>query len=140
MKSIKLIHIVVILAGSLFLAACAPGAVPLEDTKWVLTSYGVSGDVKTVLPDTQTTALFDSEKKEVTGSAGCNTYFASYEVDDLNLAIPGPIAVTEMWCGDEIGEQERIYLEALQAADSYRVENGSMIINCGNQMLYFERR
>ena len=138
MKGIKLILVVVLLAGLPVTATCTEKALTLEDVKWSLFAYGPMTITKPLLPDTQVTVFFDSEKKEVSGSGGCNTYFADYEVDGENLTIMGPIAVTEMWCGDEIGEQEHKYLGILLAAESYHVEQDSLRINSGNRVLNFE--
>ena len=138
MKKILMILALALLAGLLVMAACTADTSDLEDIKWVLTDYSVDGDAKSLLPDRDVTILFISEDKEVNGSGGCNSYFASYQLDGSNLSIPGPIAATEMWCGDEVGEQERIYLEALQAAESYKVEGDKLTINCGNTVLIFK--
>jgi len=140
MKGIKAVLALALLVSLPVMAACTAGTPALEDIKWVLTDYSVNDVTKSLLPDRDVTILFISKDKEVNGSGGCNSYFASYQVDGSNLSIPGPIAVTEMWCGDEIGEQERIYLEALQAAESYKVEGDKLSINCGNIVLYFKSR
>ena len=140
MKRIKLILILVLLAGLLATAACTVETGNLEDIKWVLTDYSVDGESRSLVPDTDVTIFFVSEDKEVNGTGGCNSYFASYEVDGSSLSIPGPIAATEMWCGDEIGEQERVYMEALQAAESYEVKGDKLTINCGDTVLNFEPR
>ena len=121
------------------LIACEEVPSPLEDYEWILTSYTTAGENIPVLPDVEVTAFFDSEEKQLSGNGGCNSYFGTYEIDGLSLSIPGPIAATEMWCGDEIGEQERIYLEALQSARSFQLERGNLIIDCGQWKLYFSR-
>ena len=113
--------------------------VTLEDTLWVLQSYGESDNLTAVLADTEITAMFDSAEEKVTGTAGCNNYFGSYEVEDSQLSIPGPIGATEMWCGEQIGEQETQYLTALQAAENYTIENGKLTITCDSQVLIFQR-
>jgi heat shock protein HslJ len=113
------------------------GKVTLEDKVWVLESYGEPGNLKDVLEDTEITATFDSAEEEVTGSAGCNSYFGSYEVKANKLLVPGPIGATEMWCGEQIGEQETQYLTTLQAAENYKIEDGKLTITCGNQVLIF---
>jgi len=138
MKGIKWVLALALVAGLLVIAACAEDTSELEDIKWVLTDYSVDGDTKSLLPDTRITVLFDSEDKEVTGSGGCNTYFGSYELDGNNLSIPGPIAVTEMWCGDEIGEQESAYLKMLQTAESYEVEGDKLTMYCEDAVLIFK--
>ncbi len=111
----------------------------IEDTDWVLQSYGEFGNLKDVLTDTEITAEFVSSDGTVEGSAGCNSYSGSYEVKDSQLSIPGPIAATEMYCQEPEGvmEQERQYLELLQAAESYSVEDGELQINCGGQVLVY---
>ena len=110
----------------------------LEDKRWVLEWYGEPGNLQAPLPNTEITATFKSDESEVTGSAGCNTYFGSYERQGNNLSIPGPIAVTEMYCGDEIDEQERAYLTILESAESYKIEDGELTIDCGDKVLIFE--
>jgi len=66
------------------------------------------------LADTLTTATFDSTKGQVTGSAGCNTYFGSYDANKSKLTI-GVIAATEMYCLEPEGvmDQEQEYLKIL---------------------------
>ena len=109
--------------------------VSLEGTKWILQSYGEPENLKDVLEDTEITATFNKEEGQVTGSAGCNSYFGSYEAEDANLSIPGPIGATEMSCGEQKDTQEREYLSILQAAESYEIEDGKLTINCGNYVL-----
>ena len=112
----------------------------LEDTDWVLQSYGELGNLKDVLTDTRITAEFASSEGTVEGSAGCNSYSSSYEMEDSQLSIPGPVAATEMYCEEPEGvmDQEQEYLEILQAAESYSIEDGELQINCGSQVLIFK--
>ena len=100
----------------------------------------VDGETRSLVPDTDVTIFFVSEDKEVNGTGGCNSYFASYDLDGSSLSIPGPIAATEMWCGDEIGELERVYMEALQATESYEIRGDKLTITCGDTVLNFEPR
>ena len=74
----KIILISVILILSISLIASCNGNVntTLEDTKWFLRSYCEQGNLKTLIEGTEITATFDSSKAEVSGSAGCNIYFA----------------------------------------------------------------
>jgi heat shock protein HslJ len=115
------------------------GEIGLEDRIWVLKSYGESENMKDVLENTEITATFNKEEGQVTGSAGCNSYFAGYEVEDANLS-HGPIGATEMSCGEQKDIQEREYLGILQDAESYEIEDGKLTINCGNQFLIFESK
>ena len=132
------ILVMFLLSSMIGLASCSYGS-SIEDTDWVLQSYGEFGNLKDVLTDTEITAEFVSSEGTVEGSAGCNSYSGSYEVKDSQLSIPGPIAATEMYCMEPEGvmEQERQYLEILQAAESYSVEDGELQINCGGQVLVY---
>ena len=132
------ILVMLLLSSMIGLASCSYGS-SIEDTDWVLQSYGEFGNLKDVLTDTEITAEFVSSEGTVEGSAGCNSYSGSYEVKDSQLSIPGPIAATEMYCQEPEGvmEQERQYLELLQAAESYSVEDGELQINCGGQVLVY---
>lgn len=132
------ILVMLLLSSMIGLASCSYGS-SIEDTDWVLQSYGEFGNLKDVLTDTEITAEFVSSEGTVEGSAGCNSYSGSYEVKDSQLSIPGPIAATEMYCMEPEGvmEQERQYLEILQAAKSHSVEDGELQINCGGQVLVY---
>ena len=112
----------------------------LEDTKWVLQSYGEPGNLDDVIADTEITAEFVSSEGTVKGSAGCNSYFGSYEVDGSQLSIPGPIGATEMYCAEPEGvmDQEQQYLITLQLAESYGIDGDELRINCGTQVLVFK--
>jgi uncharacterized lipoprotein YbaY len=112
----------------------------LEDTTWVLESYGETGNLKTLIKDTEITVEFESAKGQFSGSAGCNHYFGSYETKGSNLSIPEPIGATEMSCGEEKDKQEREYLTTLQAARSYNIEDGELTIICGSQFLIFKSK
>lgn len=49
-------------------------------------------------PDPRPFLIFMPEGK-LTGSGGCNRFFASYENSETNLKV-GPIASTRMYCAD----------------------------------------
>jgi putative lipoprotein len=115
-------------------------AAGLEDTKWVLISYGELKFERSVLPNTELTVEFVSTEGTVKGSAGCNSYFGSYEVEGNQLSIPGPIAATEMACMEPEGvmDQEQEYLTILQNAETYEIEDEQLHILSGDQVLIFE--
>ncbi len=131
------IMIVSLISLTILLAGCQ-GVAPIEDIGWKLTAYGQPANMNTVLPDTEPTARFNSETRELRGSGGCNTFFGAYEVDGNDLIMEGPFAVTEMWCGEETGQQESEYLDILLAADSYEIEDGTLTIYSGENVLVFE--
>ncbi|MFC2059291.1 META domain-containing protein [Chloroflexota bacterium] len=131
---------------ALMLVACAetastPGPTQtgeLENTTWLLESYGEQGDLKPVLEGTEITAIFDSSKRQVHGFSGANTYSGSYDIDGSKLSIL-ELAWTEMYRLDPEGvmEQEDQYLKAFKAAESFQVQDGTLQINSGNQILLY---
>ncbi len=110
----------------------------LENTTWVLQSYGQPGNLKSVLKDTEVSVLFDSAKGQVAGSAGVNSYFGGYEVKGSKLSIPGPVGSTKMAGPQPVMDQETEFLKLLQAADSYQIKDGQLQIDCGQQILIFK--
>ncbi|NIM96018.1 MAG: META domain-containing protein [Anaerolineales bacterium] len=93
----------------------------IEGSSWDVISYNNGkGGVVSVIIDTEITADFDEEGR-ISGSAGCNRYTGSYEVDDENITIPSDFGTTRMACDDPIMEQEQAYLEALSTAATYSI-------------------
>ncbi len=120
-------------------AACAkPSSAPLEDTTWILESYGEQGNLLTVLEETEITATFGSADKRVNGLAGCNNYFGDYELSENKLTFL-VMSHTEMYCMEPEGamEQETQYLKTLNNAESYLVEGGEWSILAGDQILIY---
>ncbi|MEJ2559386.1 MAG: META domain-containing protein [Anaerolineae bacterium] len=72
------------------------------------------------------TATFGADGT-VTGSAGCNTYRAGYEVDGNKISIGLP-ASTMMACAEPEGimEQEQEYLTALSTVATYQITGDRM--------------
>jgi len=140
----KIMKILIVFLGliTIYLVACGTGAGALGGTTWILELYGEVGNLQAVLGDTEIIVLFDSAEGKVSGSAGCNNYFASYQLEGDQLSIPGPIAATEMYCMEPEGimGQEQEYLTALQLAEGYKIEDGKLRINCGQQVLIFSRK
>ena len=92
----------------------------LSGTSWLATGYNNGKQaVVSVLDGSEITAAF-GEDGQLTGSAGCNNYNASYTVDGDSIHV-GPAASTRKLCSSPVGvmEQEYAYLSAIQQAASY---------------------
>jgi heat shock protein HslJ len=103
-------------------------SISLEANLWGLESYlDEAGQLVDPLPGSKVTAEFIDST--VTGSAGCNNYFGSYELSGHDLTV-GPVGMTEMYCAEPAGvmQQENQYLTALQTAGSYRLEDEQLHI------------
>jgi heat shock protein HslJ len=107
-------------------SASAPG---LTATRWVLSQYlDESGDMQPVIADTAIDAQFGAGK--VSGSAGCNRYFAAYNSgNDNRLMLAGQTGTTQMSCTQSVDNQEYHYLALLASIDSYQLGDGLLLFN-----------
>jgi heat shock protein HslJ len=107
-------------------AGCS-GADPLDGTSWILTAYGKTQPVS----GTTITATF--RDGEITGSAGCNSYFAPYQVRGSKIEL-GVLAQTEMACLDPEGvmEQETMIMAFLRDAHEFLLADGQLQIIHGD--------
>ncbi len=81
-----------------------------------------------VLAGSFVTASF-SQDGRVTGSAGCNRYFASYSVEGNGIAIRNA-GSTKMFCGSPEGlmVQESRFLSHLAAATSFAIDGTTLTL------------
>ena len=138
-RLLGMLSLFLILVLGLIACVTGTGEDMLEDTTWVLDSYGEPRNLTAVIADIKITAEFISAEETVKGSAGCNSYFGSYELKGSKLSIPGPIGATERYCMEPEGvmDQEHDYLALLQSAESYEIDGNELQINCGSQVLIF---
>ena len=114
--------------GSVVLSYIPQTQTPLERTTWRADGYNNGrGATVSVLAGTEITARF--EAGSLTGSAGCNTYTASYTVSGNAIQISPP-ASTRTFCSTPAGimEQETAYLTALPTARTYRIDSNRLFL------------
>ena len=120
-----------------FIAACAgPGISRIGDSE--LTAADVNG--VPVLAGKPLTLRLGPDRS-ASGSSGCNSFTASYQVESRERIAFGPIASTRMACAPAIMEQESRYLAILDAAESYTVygSGGVSIIAPDGRAIRFRR-
>jgi heat shock protein HslJ len=103
---------------------------PLVGPTWQLTAYNNGKEaVVSVLSGTEITAQF-GEDGNLAGSAGCNNYNASYQVEGGAIQF-GPAMSTRMYCAEPEGimEQEAAYLAALEMAATYKIEGDRLLLH-----------
>jgi heat shock protein HslJ len=102
-----------------------------EDTNWFLRSYGEEDYLISIIDGTEITATFISNDDRISGSAGCNTYSANYEMDGKQLSI-NEMSYTEMACQlpEGIMEQEQEFLSILRNARSFEADDTTLTIFC----------
>lgn len=97
----------------------------LEGESWILTQMLTAGG-QTEVVQTGVSAQFDGST--ISGTAGCNTYNASYEADGSEISF-GPIAATKKICPEDEQSTEDRYLQLLAEIGSYEVSGRSMSMN-----------
>jgi heat shock protein HslJ len=114
----------------------ALSATELEDTKWILTSYGPPEAPVKRLDEPEVTIRFHNTER-MHGMAGCNTYAAQFEIEGYQF-IPSDIEQTPFGCHTEAEwEQEKEYLAALTSADAIGLVDGLLTISYqGGQLRY----
>jgi putative lipoprotein len=93
----------------------------LTGTSWTVVSIAGSN----TLPDAPPTMAFDAGGR-IGGTGGCNQYSGPYTIDGDAISI-GDLASTLMLCEGDRGAQETAFLNALRAAQTWRVtEEGDL--------------
>jgi heat shock protein HslJ len=108
--------------------------VSLDGTQWLLQSYiDLKGNLLDVLPGTEITISF--QNAQVVGAAGCNRYFAEYQLQIDRLAFT-PFSITEKYCTGPEGlmDQERQYLQTLGTVKRFKIVDGRLqLLDVGGQ-------
>jgi heat shock protein HslJ len=142
MQGLLIPHFAATVALAILAAGCTvPGrSPPLADTSWTLTGIrNGEGDLVPVLAGSVVTAAFSRDGR-VTGSAGCNRYFARYSADGNVIAIRNA-GSTKMFCGSPEGlmVQESRFLSHLAAASTIAIDGTVLTLrgSAGQPLLVF---
>jgi heat shock protein HslJ len=95
----------------------------IRGVTWLLSDIGY----KTLNNDIKTTLVFGDEDK-ISGNAGCNNYFGSYELYPNGIKISN-IGSTRKMCSEDVMEQEMTYLDILQKANSIKFTDNKLEID-----------
>lgn len=102
-----------------------PAPAPLVGTNWTLQSFHTGDAVSSLISGTAITAVFGNDGS-VTGSAGCNRYFARYTQAGTSLSI-GQAGSTKMYCGAEgVMQQESSYLASLARIKTFTISGNQL--------------
>lgn len=140
MKSAVFLTILIIFFISL--GVCCVGQSPnLENTSWKLDSYLSSiGHIVSPISSAKITLEFKDGK--ISGSSGCNNYFAKYTTQGSSITF-GLIGATKMHCTvPSIMEQESTYLTLIESTKTYKVEGNKLKLmdNSGKVIFTFSKQ
>jgi heat shock protein HslJ len=115
------------------------GEYTLEGVTWLLDKTVTGSEITA-----EFTAGTGSSDPMVAGTAGCNNYTGAYVVITRavgrNRIEIGPLATTRMMCDQPLMEQEQLYLSALEAATSYKIEGFTLkIVYPGGELLFYDK-
>jgi len=121
-------------AGATTPPAGSGGGGNLANTKWVLSSMDIGGTQRLPVPRAQPTLEFSAT--DASGKTGCNSFGGPYTVqgDKLNL---GQLIQTMMGCPDDVMQQEKDYMAALNAIQSFAINGKQLTITSSTGILHF---
>ena len=115
------------------------GALSLDDLGghgWILTELGREQPLP---EDVEISLLFQDDR--VSGSSGCNNYFAGVLAPNPGELAFNGMGATRMACPEPMMDLERRYLSALAGTSGYRFHAGRLVLTCdtdeGPQALIF---
>ena len=95
----------------------------LINTSWRLEMIGN----KKLSNGTRSTLEF-SKNNRISGMAGCNRYFGSYELNDKGFKV-GKIGLTKMICPEPLMRHENNYISIISNATGVRFSDGKLYIS-----------
>lgn len=112
-----------------------PAASTLPGSRWEVVNYNDGNALVTLIPGTRLTLEFGTDG-QVRGSAGCNSYFASFQAGGSSLTMGQP-AATSQFCAEPAGvmDQEARFLGTLPRSASYRVDGNRLDIRSAADQL-----
>lgn len=93
------------------------GVFGIEDMDWMLTGQAVDGEIVDVPANMMVTLRMEDGRAG--GNGGCNSYFASYEIDGFDVSF-GDIGSTLMACPEDVMTVESAYFANLAQVARYQ--------------------
>ncbi len=135
-KAVETFTLTVTVTGT----SVTPDAPDADIVEWTLVSLGDPDAPQSVLEGTSITITIteeDDDSISFRGSAGCNSYFGSFQMTEEGLKA-GPIGATEMACMAEgVMNQEMQFLRALGTAEGWEVSGDTLQIAYDSGVLIF---
>ncbi len=116
--------------GASLLIGAMPGMALAQDDGTEATPEGIDWVLSTLAGDAvpegvEVTLVLSGG--EAVGSAGCNSYFGSYELDGDALTFPDPFGLTQRLCDDSVMAVEDAYLPLLQETASWSIDDAGAL-------------
>ena len=100
-------------------------------TEWLLLTYQIARAAPRDVSSFQSTANFAADGT-INGSGGCNSFSGRYQAGDNQAITISQLISTRKACEGEVMPWESTYLQSLESAREYRLENGRLEIVFAN--------
>lgn len=107
------------------LAAAGLGQTKMDGVRWELVE--LNGRATT---GSKAFLEFDAKAKRLSGNAGCNRLFGSYQIKGKKFKT-GPLGTTKMACRGDAAFNESAFLKAVGEADSYSIAGRNLVLRSG---------
>lgn len=97
--------------------------------KWILTELDGKPVERATIPRQVISITFDGTERRISGSAGCNSYFGSYESSSGNRIYCSKINSTKMACSEEKMSTEQAFLKMLELIDRYLIKGEHLFLS-----------
>jgi len=109
----------------------------LQGSEWTLSEQRDAGG-KTMAPPGGASARFEATR--ISGSAGCNRYFADLKDEGRGKIAIGPVGATRMACPQPLMDQEQSFLATLSKVGRFGFRFGALVLSGPGGTLVFSPR
>ena len=106
----------------------------VDGTAWEFVVGGGPGGDVVLVDGFPITIAFEGD--QLSGTAACNSYGATYRLDGIELVIDG-LAQTEIGCEPDVMASELAYLTALASVTELTISGGAMVLGSVDTELSF---
>jgi len=94
------------------------------------------------IPDEEITMIWNKAKSEISGFAGCNSYYGSINIYKEDSVAIGPLGATKKMCADKsVAAFESDFLKALESTTQLRINEERLILsNASNTTITFQKK
>ncbi|WP_432455847.1 META domain-containing protein [Agarivorans sp. QJM3NY_29] len=135
MKNLRIIYVAILLGLSGCVSHQSEGNMNLANSRWYMSAddYQIA-DIKLPafhLEETQ-------QGYKISGTTGCNNFFASASWDGKQLSLTQPIAMTRMICAAPLNKIEMEFMQAVEQpiirdGETLRLTNGAVFKRIPNK-------
>jgi heat shock protein HslJ len=138
-KRILLVLLIIAAAAGIIACTDSKDTAKLEDVRWVLQSYGTSGNMTVAVADKESWIELKSADKTVSGNAGVNGFGGKYKIDGNKITWDS-LMQTLMAGPEPLMKQEAEFMKILAPTSSFKIEGKKLTITSKEGTLVFTQK